>query len=157
MLIDFWATWCPPCREEIPRVAKVYAQYHDQGLEVVGVSSDQDRQTLAAFLKQHPEMPWPEMFQGGTAWHPLTKKFGITGIPAMYLIDRNGNLRTTEAADVMDTLVPALLAETYTPPAKSAGAAKPAAAAKPAGGSTGGLPTDAINGRLHQAAGAGMN
>ncbi len=157
VLIDFWATWCPPCREEIPHVAKLYQQYHAQGFEVIGVSSDQTRQELAGFLQQHAEMPWPELFQGGSAWHPLTKKFGIDTIPTMYLLDRNGILRTLDAQPEMDKLIPELLAEAYTPAVKKTAAAaanKPTAnAAKP----TGGVPTDDINLRLHQAAGAGMN
>ncbi len=112
VLVDFWATWCPPCREEIPHVAKLYEQYHDQGFEVIGVSSDNDRPELTTFLKQHAEMPWPELFQaGGTGWHPLTKKYGIDSIPTMYLIDRNGILRTVDGRDAMDKMIPELLEE----------------------------------------------
>jgi thiol-disulfide isomerase/thioredoxin len=157
VLIDFWATWCPPCREEIPHVAKVYQQYHDQGFEVIGVSSDQDRHALTAFLKDHPEMPWPELCAGGSGWHPLTKKFHIFSIPTMYLIDRNGVLRTVEAREAMDKMVPELLAEAYTPPAKSTppanGGPKPAAPA-PAAAAAGNVPADL---RLHQAMNAGSN
>lgn len=109
ILIDFWATWCPPCMEEVPRVAKLYKDYHDKGLEIVGVSSDQDKRDLTSFLKNHPEMPWPQMFVGGSSWHPLTKKFEINGIPCMYLIDRQGILRTTNARSEAEKLLPELL------------------------------------------------
>ena len=118
VLVDFWATWCPPCREELPKIAKLYADYHDKGLEIIGVSSDQDRRELAAFLKAHPEMPWPQLFAGGAAWHPLTKKFEITGIPTLYLIDQQGVLVTTNGRAEAEALVPKLLGieSTNTPP-----------------------------------------
>ncbi len=95
VLVDFWATWCPPCRDSLPALAKLYADYHDKGLEVVGISSDYDRATLAAFLKQHPEMTWPQMFTTiqPPALHPLATRYHIDGIPRVYLIDRAGLLR----------------------------------------------------------------
>jgi thiol-disulfide isomerase/thioredoxin len=127
-MVDFWATWCPPCRAEIPHVAELYQKYHDQGFEIIGVSSDNDRAELANFLQQHTEMPWQQLFSAGNGWHPLTKKFGINTIPRMLLVDRNGNLRMmTEQAELMKDLMPALLAETYTPPPPPVKTAKPAA------------------------------
>jgi thiol-disulfide isomerase/thioredoxin len=125
VMIDFWATWCPPCREEIPHVAKLYADYHDKGFEIIGVSSDNDKAALLSFLKDHPEMPWPELFHAGNGWHPLTKKFGINGIPTMYVVDRNGLLRSVEGREQMETLVPQLLDEKYTPEEKPKPAVKP--------------------------------
>ena len=127
VLVDFWATWCPPCREEIPRVAKLYKDYHEQGFEIIGVSSDNNRRELSTFLQQHTEMPWPELFQQGNGWHPLTKKFEIFSIPRMYLVDRSGNLRSIEGREDMEDMVPKLLAEAYAPatpktPAGRAGA-----------------------------------
>jgi thiol-disulfide isomerase/thioredoxin len=115
VLVDFWATWCPPCREEIPKVAKLYADNHDKGFEIIGVTCDNDRGELMSFLKEHPEMPWTELFHPGTGWHPLTKKFNIHGIPTMYLVDRNGLLRSTEAIQSKEELVPKLLEEPYAP------------------------------------------
>ena len=160
VLVDFWATWCPPCREEIPHVVKMYQQYHDQGLEIIGVSSDNDKRTMAAFLKATPDMAWPELFGSTTGWHPLTKKFGISSIPTMYLIDRNGVLRTLEARSQMDKLIPELLAEPYAPPAAKAKAGSPAAHS-PTGTSSitppGGVPNDAVQDALHRAAGATMH
>jgi thiol-disulfide isomerase/thioredoxin len=126
VMVDFWATWCPPCRKEIPHVAELYKQFHDQGFEIIGVSSDNVRNQLAGFLQDHPEMAWEELFQAGNGWHPLTKKFGIDGIPRMYLVDRNGNLRADvgDAKNLQD-LIPKLLAEAYVPPAPAKTTPKP--------------------------------
>jgi thiol-disulfide isomerase/thioredoxin len=135
VMVDFWATWCPPCRAEIPHVADLYQQFHDQGFEIIGVSSDNDRVALSSFLKEHTEMPWQELFSAGNGWHPLTKKFGIASIPRMLLVDRSGNLRMmAQSSEAFKELIPKLLAETYVAP-------PPKSTAKPAGkplGSIGG-------------------
>jgi thiol-disulfide isomerase/thioredoxin len=114
ILVDFWATWCGPCREELPRVKKIYGDYHAKGLEVLGVSNDYSASTLTDFTVQN-EMPWPELLDLDAAsqhnWNPITLGYGIYGIPTMFLIDKNGVLRTTNARENMETLVPQLLAE----------------------------------------------
>lgn len=111
VMIDFWATWCPPCMAELPKVVETYKKYHDEGLELVGISPDHNRQEFVAWLKQHPEVAWPQLCAGIAAWHPLTKQFGVDSIPRVYLIDRAGNLRTMEARGQTDELIPQLLAE----------------------------------------------
>lgn len=112
VLVDFWATWCGPCVAELPRVKKLYAQYHDKGFEVVGVSCDNKPDTLMSYLAAHPDMPWTQLFDvNKPGWHPLATQLGITGIPTMYLIDKNGVCRTVEARENMEDLIPKLLAE----------------------------------------------
>jgi thiol-disulfide isomerase/thioredoxin len=114
VLVDFWATWCGPCREELPRVQKMYSTYHAQGLEVLGVSNDYDAKTLTDFTATN-QMPWPELFDSAAAaqqqWNPITLGYGINGIPTMFLIDKKGILRTVEAREQMEDLIPKLLAE----------------------------------------------
>jgi thiol-disulfide isomerase/thioredoxin len=108
VLIDFWATWCGPCLQELPSVKSVYRKYHDQGFEIAGISFEQapdpskpaKRQKSAdefkAFLAEN-EMPWPQYYDG-TYWrNPFGKTYAIRGIPAMFLLDREGRLISTNA------------------------------------------------------------
>jgi thiol-disulfide isomerase/thioredoxin len=115
ILVDFWATWCGPCREELPRVSKLYADYHAKGLEVLGVSNDFSADDLSKFLGEHKEMPWPQLLDANAAqnqqWNPITTGFGIDGIPTMFLIDKKGVCRTVSARENMEDLIPKLLAE----------------------------------------------
>ncbi|QOV88645.1 TlpA family protein disulfide reductase [Humisphaera borealis] len=112
VLVDFWATWCPPCRAELPEVKKVYAEFHAKGLEIVGVSCDRDVDDLKGFLSQNADMPWPQLFEPGKpGWHPLAEEFGIDGIPTMFLIDKKGVVRSVTARENYKELIPKLLAE----------------------------------------------
>jgi len=112
ILVDFWATWCGPCRAELPRVKKAYADYHAKGLEVLGVSCDNDGEELSKFLKENKDMPWPQLFDAkNPGWHPLAKSYGIDGIPTMFLIDKKGVVRTVEARENFEELIPKMLSE----------------------------------------------
>jgi thiol-disulfide isomerase/thioredoxin len=126
ILIDFWATWCHPCVAENPRIKDLYAKYHDQGFEIVGISCDGEGEKLSGFAKKE-NIPWVQMWDkkaqttGDDSWHPIAAKWGILSIPAMWLIDRNGNLRTVEARANMEDMIPKLLAEKSPPKHQGAG------------------------------------
>jgi thiol-disulfide isomerase/thioredoxin len=115
ILVDFWATWCGPCIAELPRVKETYKKHHEKGLEILGVSCDSEAQALKAFLDKNPDMPWPQLFDAQQNpkidWHPLAKEYGINGIPTMFLIDKKGVLRTTEARENFEELIPKMLEE----------------------------------------------
>ena len=95
VLVDFWATWCPPCRGEVPNVVAAYTKYHDQGFEIVGVSLDQNKDSLLAFTKEHG-MVWPQYFDGKGWQNAIATNYGINSIPRMWLVNKQGMVVDTE-------------------------------------------------------------
>ena len=111
MLVDFWATWCGPCVAELPNVLAAYTEYHDKGFEVIGISLDQDKGALEGFVKKR-EMAWPQMFDGKGWESDLVKKYGIRGIPATFLIGKDGKVAATDLrGEVLSVKVKELLAK----------------------------------------------
>jgi thiol-disulfide isomerase/thioredoxin len=93
VLVVFWATWCGPCRAEIPEIRAAYADYHGRGFEVISISLDREREDLDAFLKDE-KLPWPVLFDSDPQKrgfeHPMAVRYGVMAIPAMVLLDRQG-------------------------------------------------------------------
>jgi len=87
VLVNFWATWCPPCRKEMPDLDTLYQRYEKSGLVVLAIS-DEDAGTVKAFLADH-KVSYPVLLDPG---QKVNKLFRVQGIPKSYLYDRQGNL-----------------------------------------------------------------
>jgi len=105
VLVDFWATWCPPCVAELPAIQKAYDKFHNKGFEVVGISLDEEKDRLAQFIKQK-KMPWPQFFDGKRWDNKLAVKYGVDSTPTTYLLGRDGKIiARLDDADGIDSAV----------------------------------------------------
>jgi peroxiredoxin len=96
--------------DELPNVKKAYAKLHPKGFEIVGISLDTNEDKLKKFIKER-DMPWPQYFDGLRWKNAFAKEFGIGSIPAMWLIDTNGNLVDMNARHNLEEKVEKLLAD----------------------------------------------
>jgi len=114
IMVDFWATWCAPCKELLPGIEKFYADNHDKGFEIVSVSNDFDLASLAKYTAEN-NMPWPELVDADAmkkhTWNPMTLGYGIDGIPRAFVIDKHGILISDDASHTYQGLVEKALAE----------------------------------------------
>ncbi len=89
VLLNFWATWCPPCREEMPSMARLHERFADKGLRVVAVSIDQNDDDLAGFVREH-QLPFEVLHDPEAR---VSRRYGVFKYPESFLIDRNGVIR----------------------------------------------------------------
>lgn len=96
VLVDFWASWCGPCKAELPNILKMYDAYHDKGFEVLGVSLDQTAEEAKS-----EKLPWDSIFPEDESQrrfdHPLVQYYGINGIPTAILVDKEGKVVSMNA------------------------------------------------------------
>ena len=91
VLLDFWASWCGPCRRENPNVVKVYDQYKDKGFEILGVSLDKDKgRWMDAIAKDN--LTWPQVSDLKGWSNEVGKMYGVSSIPHTVLIDEEGKI-----------------------------------------------------------------
>jgi len=97
IILNFWATWCFPCRMEIPDFIKLYDKYHDDGLEIVGVTIDSGTPDAIASFAESWEMNYTVLTDiQGQETQLITRQYGqatgrpITGVPTTFIIDRDG-------------------------------------------------------------------
>jgi thiol-disulfide isomerase/thioredoxin len=111
VVVDFWATWCGPCVAEMPTMKKIYAEYKDKGVEFVGISLDNAEgglEKLKTFVHEK-DIPWPQYFQGNGWESKFSMSWGINSIPALFVVDAEGNLHSTSARGQLETMIPELI------------------------------------------------
>jgi thiol-disulfide isomerase/thioredoxin len=100
VLVDFHASWCGPCRAEVPNILESYEAYHDKGFEVIGVNLDEERSAAEQYIEE-TGFKFPTLFSeepGATGWdQPMSRKYGITAIPRVILVDKDGKVVSTMA------------------------------------------------------------
>ncbi|MEO8589035.1 MAG: TlpA disulfide reductase family protein [Flavobacteriales bacterium] len=91
VLIDFWASWCRPCRMENPNVKRVYEKYHNKGFEILGVSLDRAQDAWVAAIQQDG-LPWKHVSDLGYWNNAAAQEYGVSSIPFTVLVDREGKI-----------------------------------------------------------------
>jgi peroxiredoxin len=109
VMIDFWASWCGPCRKENPNVVKVYQKYHDKGFEIYGVSLDRDRAKWQQAIAKDG-LTWPHVSDLKGWQSSAAGLYKVTGIPKTFLLDEKGRIL---AMDLRGQQLEAKLAEIF--------------------------------------------
>lgn len=113
VLVDFWASWCAPCREEMPVLERLHQQYKDRGLVIVGVNMDREAPNMRRFLQRTP-VSFRVVHDGQ---HAVAGRYGPPRMPSSYIVDKRGvvrfvhaGFRASDAAD-MEREIQRLLGE----------------------------------------------
>jgi peroxiredoxin len=113
LVIDFFATWCPPCKEAIPHLVEMNRKYGKQGLQVLGLSLDEDGERAVKSFAEEYRINYPVALAG----EAVQVDFGLRSVPVMFVIDKKGKISeiyrgfSEEIGRSMENLVKKLLAE----------------------------------------------
>jgi thiol-disulfide isomerase/thioredoxin len=89
VLLDFWATWCGPCRESIPHLIQLYKAYREKGFEMIGISLDKGDAAVVRNFSKSMDIPYPIVM----ATKEVARDYSVTSIPTTFLIDKEGKIR----------------------------------------------------------------
>ncbi len=89
VMINFWATWCGPCRQEMPLLESIYKQYHKAGFTLLGVNVEPDSGPVESWLKAMP-VSFPILFDTKS---DVSRLYAVSGMPSTIIVDRKGNVR----------------------------------------------------------------
>lgn len=94
VLLDFWASWCGPCRAEMPEVKRIWKKYGGDSFVIVGINLDNNRNAFETYVKQE-EVVWPQYYDGQGWNNKIARLYNVHGIPQTILIDQDGVIRAT--------------------------------------------------------------
>lgn len=99
VLVDFWGTWCPPCREELPHLREAYKKFHDKGFEILSIALRDSPETIKAFAKEN-EMVWTHITDEEFKY---ANDFQIQVVPTPFLLDHTGKIVLRGSEDMLDS------------------------------------------------------
>jgi Flp pilus assembly protein TadD len=121
VLLDFWASWCIPCRNDMPEVKKIWKRYGGDRFTIVGINLDSDRPSFEAYVKDE-NITWPQYYDGLGWGNAISRLYGVYGIPHTVLIDQDGVIQAT---GLRGERLAAKIGELLAAPQKSAGKVPP--------------------------------
>lgn len=121
VVLDFWATWCGPCIQSIPHLKSLYARYKPQGVEIVGISLDQDLRKLNVCIETN-QIGWIITYSGKGWEDPTAGRYGISAIPSIWVIGKDGKIVSDDARPTLEETIK-----------KALSAGRPAPTTKPSG------------------------
>jgi len=88
VIVNFWATWCPPCRAEMPSMQRAWQQLQKEGIQMLGIDVGEDEETIFQFLGDYP-VEFPLLMDSDSS---IIEKWGVRGLPTTYVIDPQGRI-----------------------------------------------------------------
>ncbi len=110
-ILNFWATWCDPCIQEFPKIKKMYGKFKDQGVQLIGISLDDDIEDLRGFTTQEG-VDWPQIFDGKRWKGAVPSMYHVTVLPTFVALDRENKVRYVGGdTEALTQIITTLLAE----------------------------------------------
>jgi len=91
VLVDFWASWCEPCVDQVKDLQRAWKRYHSRGFEIIGVSLDDDLEAARQFVTDN-QVRWPNVASGQGMLDPVAEQYSVQSIPTSYLLGRDGKI-----------------------------------------------------------------